>query len=114
MLGPGIGGRQSRGEHLRGVHRGATAVEMGDLRPAAEAVGHDGLVRWSAAHRRHQLVLGTGHRDVVVPLLEAEIACQAATPGIEELAVHPGRSQCVDIGAGTEDRMLVAVRLHQR
>lgn len=63
------------GKQLSEVQR-AYARQVSKLRPAGEPVGQDDGARPRGANRGQQRVLGDRHRDVVVALLEPEVAGQ--------------------------------------
>ncbi len=92
----------------------AAAVELVDLRPAAEAVGeYDGrLVLRPQPRQQHPLRARLA--DVQVAALEAEVAGQSAAAGVQPLGVHPGPAQQFPVGLPAHDRVLVAVHLRQR
>ena len=64
-------------------------------------------------HRRQQLVLRAGHRDLVVALLEAEVAGQAAAAAAQ-FAGQAGAVAQAAVRGVAQDRVLVAVGLADR
>src|SRR5690606_16463516 len=68
---------QSSRQHLRQVPPPNTR-QLLQLRAAGEAVGQDDRALRGIPDRGEHLLLGAGGRDLVVALLEAEVACQAA------------------------------------
>lgn len=64
--------------------------QLPQLRPAREAVRQDHRPVRCLAHRREQLVLRAGDRDLVVAVLETEVAREAAAAA-GQLAGQAGR-----------------------
>src|SRR5207248_8955871 len=78
-----------------------------DLRSAAESVGEYERVGRGGAHRGKKLALSARDRDVVVAALEAEVAGQAAAPGIEDLEIEADGLEQTLVGSGVHDSMVV-------
>ncbi len=101
--------RQAVGEELGQVGAGDVG-ELVELGAAGEAVGQDGGAVAGRPDRREQCGLGDGDRHVVVALLDAEVAGQAAAAadGVDRGA---GLAEQGGVGVPAEDGVLVAVRL---
>ena len=86
------------------------SIWVRQLYPSASDQG----VRVGVAQRGQELVLRAGHGHVVVAVLEAEVAGEAAAPGVEHLEVDARRRGHRAVGVGAEHGVLVAVGLHHR
>src|SRR5690242_9479333 len=85
-----------------------------NLSAATETVGNEQYLRIGCPDCREQLIFGARDRDVIVPLLETEIAGKSAAPRVEYLHRDSGLFEEVFLVGVVQDRMLVAVRLDQR
>ncbi len=81
------------------------------LGSAREPISDNDCAGWRVTHGRQQLQLGHRHRDLVVPLLDAEVAGQAAAAR-QPLDRRARRLEQRHVGVEAQDRRLVAVRLH--
>ncbi len=84
--------------------------EVVELGAAAEPVGQHHRVGPRLPHRRQELLLGHRHRHVVVPLLDPEVAGQAAASAQPD-HLGPRALQQGRVRAPAEDGGVVAVRL---
>ena len=86
---------------------------VGDLVPAAGAVGHHDRAR-RGAHRRQQADLGHLHRDGVVARFVAEAAGHAAARALDELGPGAGdEAQHIEDDVDRPERLLVAMAVDQ-
>lgn len=96
------------------MHGGAAHIGLLDLGAAAVAVGKDQGGGVGVADGGQQRVLSAGHGDLVVAVLEPEVAGQPAAAGVEDLGVESGAVRDGSVGVEAEDRVLVAVGLDDR
>ena len=105
-------------EHAHDVDRLArppATRQVGDLVPAARAVGDDQRVRRRRADGRHQRELGHAHGDVVVCGIVPETSRHSATARLDEIHAELGDEAQHRLRRryGIE-RFLVAVRVQER
>jgi hypothetical protein len=97
------------------MHGGsALRVAVLDLRPTAESIGEDDVGGLGVPQRGNQDTFRGRDGDVVVIAFESEVPGQATATGIQDDGFDIGSAKQLGIGVEPHDRMLMAVRLHER
>ena len=103
--GPRPTGVEALRQHLRQVSA-VGAGQLLELGAAGEAVGEDGRTGRGLPYGGQQLFLRAGHRHVVVPAFEAEVAREAAAAAAQRPAasairrsIPPKMSPCTGYSA---------------
>ena len=92
--------------------RAVTSARSSELGAAREPVSENDRAGRGVANGRQELLLGDRDRHLVVPLLDAEVAGEAAAAGRARSIVAPVAVEQREVGLEAQHRRLVAVRLH--